>query len=332
MTNDDILFADDDDELLFADEEEESSEQALAPWKVLLVDDEVEIHNVTKMALGDFAFQGRGLQFLHAYTGHEARKVLQENNDIGVVLLDVVMESDDAGLRVVDFIRNELNNHYIRILLRTGQPGVAPERQTIETYDIDGYLPKAELTSHRLYVSTRTGLKAYQELVNLERHREVLTLLHASAANLHSFEPIETILWNILQTAVAMAPSELALFDIHTYDQDEQPQNYFLHMSAYAQPADTQDLALQEAQRLRALPAAQSLQQAGFVEGGYLIPIRLHRDLGHGWVFLKNAAPDALSQQALMMLGAHAANGLYSTVSHAMLSARDQTFHDSIPI
>jgi len=42
------------------------------------------------------------------------------------VLLDVIMETDQAGLDLVEFIRDTLKNETVRIILRTGQPGQAP--------------------------------------------------------------------------------------------------------------------------------------------------------------------------------------------------------------
>jgi CheY-like chemotaxis protein len=101
---------------------------------------------VTKLALGDFVFQDKNLEFVSAYDGEQAKQMFREHDDIAVVLLDVVMETDDAGLLVAEFIRNEMDNHFTRIILRTGQPGQAPERDVIINYDINDYKSKTELT------------------------------------------------------------------------------------------------------------------------------------------------------------------------------------------
>lgn len=122
--NDDFLFADDDDE---------NEQEDLGSWKVLIVDDEPEVHAVTKLALNDFSLNGKTLEFVSAYSGEEAKAIFKAHNDIAVVLLDVVMEADDAGLQVADYIRNELDNHFTRIILRTGQPGQAPEKTSSST-------------------------------------------------------------------------------------------------------------------------------------------------------------------------------------------------------
>ena len=96
------------------------------PWKILIVDDEQDVHEVTEMALSRFSFDGRPLHYLHAFTSGEAREQLQQYPDIAIILLDVVMETDDAGLKLVQYIREQINNHIVRIILRTGQPGYAP--------------------------------------------------------------------------------------------------------------------------------------------------------------------------------------------------------------
>lgn len=97
--NDDFLFANE-----VPDEEEATS---VGSWKVIIVDDEPEVHAVTKLALSDFIFQDKNLEFLSAYSGEEGRKLITEHPDAAIVLLDVVMETDDAGLQVAKFIREE---------------------------------------------------------------------------------------------------------------------------------------------------------------------------------------------------------------------------------
>ena len=153
------------DELLFADDHEDESVEYQGTWKILIVDDEPEIHAVTKLALSDFEFQNRNLEFISVFNGEQAREVLLKERDIAVVLLDVVMETDDAGLRIADFIRNEANNHFIRIILRTGQPGQAPERDVIINYDINDYKSKTELTAQKLFTVVIAALRSYRDIV-----------------------------------------------------------------------------------------------------------------------------------------------------------------------
>lgn len=137
-------------------------------WKVLIVDDEAEVHNITKSVLEDLVFDGKKLQFLSAYSGEEAIEILKKEQDIALIFLDVVMESDDAGLKVAKKIRNELGIKKSRIILRTGQPGMAPEKEIIKNYDINDYKEKTELTSTRLYTTVISALRAYRDIVVIE--------------------------------------------------------------------------------------------------------------------------------------------------------------------
>ena len=138
-------------------------------WKLLIVDDEPEMHGVTRMALSGLRYAGRGLQFLSAHSGAEAERVLAEDPEIAVVLLDVVMESEDAGLKVVRYVREQLRNHAVRIVLRTGQAGQAPERHVILDYDINDYKEKTELTAARLTTSVVAALRAWQTIQEVLR-------------------------------------------------------------------------------------------------------------------------------------------------------------------
>lgn len=117
----------------------------LKPWRILIVDDEIDIHTVTKMALKRFELEERGVEFLSAFSSKEAKQVIEENDDIALIFLDVVMETDDAGLLVAKWLREEKKNVLTRIILRTGQPGQAPEEDVIMNYDINDYKQKTEL-------------------------------------------------------------------------------------------------------------------------------------------------------------------------------------------
>ncbi|MCP4698360.1 MAG: DUF3369 domain-containing protein, partial [Gammaproteobacteria bacterium] len=142
-----------------------------SPWKVLVADDEPDVHAVTQLSLRDFRFAGKGLHFLQAASAREAREILSAEPGIAVALIDVVMETDDAGLKLVEFIREKLRNSFIRLIIRTGQPGVAPERYVIDHYDIDDYKDKTELTAQKLYAAMRSALKAFRDLSTINANR-----------------------------------------------------------------------------------------------------------------------------------------------------------------
>lgn len=154
------------------------------PWLVLIVDDDPSVHSVTRLALRDMVHAGRKLLFLSAYSAADARQTLAIYPDIALILLDVVMETEDSGLRFVRTVREEMDNHDVRIILRTGQPGQAPERDVVERYDINDYRAKDELTARRLWTSVYTALRAFEQIRELDDHRVGLTRVLDATARL----------------------------------------------------------------------------------------------------------------------------------------------------
>ena len=175
MNHPEITPRNDNDEILFADAERESESPGEEKvWKVMIVDDDEEVHAVTKMVLGDFIFLGKSLTFVSAYSGEAAKQRLQENPDTAVILLDVVMETEDAGLQAARYIREELKNSFVRIILRTGYPGQAPERSVIIDYDINDYKEKTELTAQKLHTTLIAALRSYRDLKIIDGNRQGL--------------------------------------------------------------------------------------------------------------------------------------------------------------
>jgi signal transduction histidine kinase len=173
-----------DEDLLFADEEDlEPSVREPQRWRILIVDDEEEIHAVTRLVLKDITFEGRGLDLISAYSGKESIELLRDTEDIAVVLLDVVMEDNHAGLDVARRIREELNNPFTRIILRTGQPGQAPENKVISELDINDYKQKTELTAQKLFVTVTTALRSFRDLKTIDTNRNRLLQLAMSVAH-----------------------------------------------------------------------------------------------------------------------------------------------------
>lgn len=177
-------FEADDDLIEFADEPIEASE----PWHVLVVDDEPGVHDVTRLVLTGFRFEGRPVQLHHAYSAGEAKALLRERRDVAVVLLDVVMESEQAGLQLVRWIREDLENPHIRIVLRTGQPGQAPEHEVIANYDINDYKDKTELTAQKLSTMMYATLRAWRDISIIEANKRGLERVIASSVHIFSHQ------------------------------------------------------------------------------------------------------------------------------------------------
>ena len=165
-------------DLVFADELPPAAALPLAktldPWLVMIVDDDPAVHEVTQLVMSDFEFAGRRLQFLDAYSALEARELLAARQDVALILLDVVMESEHAGLDLARHIREELGNHHVRIVLRTGQPGQAPEEHVIKSYDINDYKEKTELTKRKPITVFYAALRSYRDIMIIEASRQAL--------------------------------------------------------------------------------------------------------------------------------------------------------------
>lgn len=175
------------DEIVYADEKEIPAglkgQEGSETWKVMIVDDQEDVHNVTRLVLEDFAFEGRKVTCLSAYSGQEAMELIVKHPDTAVMLLDVVMETSRAGLEVAQYIRAEAKNQFVRIILRTGQPGEAPEREVVTELDINDYRQKTELTADRLVTAVTTAIRSYRDLKIINESRRGLHLLAMSVAH-----------------------------------------------------------------------------------------------------------------------------------------------------
>src|SRR5471030_2917481 len=194
----------DDNWLLDEDEEAPTPSGPKSPdqrlWRVLIVDDDVDVHAVTRLALRNVSFKGRELELYSAHSGREAYDILRDTPDIALVLLDVVMETDDAGLILARRIREELHNAIVRVVLRTGQPG---QRVIIE-YDINDYKAKTELTTQKLFTTVISALRAYESLNMLERSRIGLGKILAGATNLYQIHSLREFASGVLNQVSAI--------------------------------------------------------------------------------------------------------------------------------
>ena len=174
------------DELPEAEQLEKTEGGGPAPWRVLIVDDDVDVHVVTKFSLSNTNFMGRRLSFLHAYSGAEALTVLRNTPDIALVLLDVIMESADAGLVLTRQIREELGNEEVRIVLRTGQPGQALEHSIVLDYEINDFWCKTDLTTRKLFTTVISSLRAYASLHEAAQRLTALNMETARAQHVNA--------------------------------------------------------------------------------------------------------------------------------------------------
>lgn len=140
----------------------------LPPWKILVIDDDDQVHAVTRLVLRSYRFRGRGLQLISVSSAREAREVLQQEKEIALALVDVVMETKTAGLDLVRTIRDEYKNRSIRLILRTGQPGHAPEQDVVVDYEIDAYMAKTDISAQKLSTAITASLRAYEYITEIQ--------------------------------------------------------------------------------------------------------------------------------------------------------------------
>jgi response regulator RpfG family c-di-GMP phosphodiesterase len=194
-------------------------------YKILIVDDEKTIHKITRMVLSKLTLDQKRLTYLSAYSAAEAKQVMEEHSDIAVILLDVVMEEEDSGLKLVKYIREELKNINVRIILRTGQPGYAPQKEVIMNYDINDYKEKNLLTSSQLYISVITALRSYRDIEELDVRQEKLVRALDATSHVLSLNNVEDMASKFLHQIKQFAKFYNA-FALITTMFDEHGSNY----------------------------------------------------------------------------------------------------------
>ncbi|MCT4660403.1 MAG: DUF3369 domain-containing protein [Tissierellales bacterium] len=229
MNDDFLFFAEDEEDEILANEDNSNY------WNILIVDDEETVHSVTKLVLEDVKFEDRGFNFISARNEKEARDYLESDLEISVILLDVVMEHDDSGLRIVDFIRNELDNRLTRIILRTGMPGHSPEREIISKYDINDYKTKVELTSEKLYTSMISSLRAYRDLKTISDTKKALKKIILASTKFFEYESLEQFSRGVLEQLTGLLYQSDAFIYINRYNQIEtlSEQSIFIGTGVY---------------------------------------------------------------------------------------------------
>lgn len=173
-------------------------------WRVMIIDDDPDVHSATMFALGNLEIQNRSLSFLHAYSAAEAREILAYESNIAVILLDVVMEQEDAGLNLVNYVRKTLGLHDVRIILRTGQPGYAPEIDAIRDYDLNDYKTKSELTRTKLYTTVTSAIRSYEQICAITANQRGLELIVNASTELMSQKGMQNFAAGVLQQIVIL--------------------------------------------------------------------------------------------------------------------------------
>lgn len=227
----------DDDVLAFDDEPDPTPVVSLRPWKILIVDDEPDVHDATHFALRDTLVFDRPLEFLHAHSASEGLALARADGEIAVALVDVVMETPDAGLRLVHDLRRAGLTE-MRIILRTAYPGYAPEMSVVTDYEIDDYRTKDELTRTRLLTVLTASLRAYSQLRMIARSRAGLQMIVESASMLFRRPNLELLSQGVLTQIASLVGTEA---------------NGFVYATTGADPCGTHDRIVSAAGRFAGL-------------------------------------------------------------------------------
>ena len=216
----------DDDQLCLSEDEDAATPMLDAPWAaqavwtVLIIDDEPDVHRATQLALNNFKFESKPLAFFSAYSMAEGKQLMTVHPEAALILLDVVMETNDAGLTLVQYIREELKNRQVRLILRTGHPGEAPEEAVILNYDINDYKHKVELTRQRLLTTTIAALRSYRDLMTIEQQK--LELAHSLACLQQAQRQLEeytcTLEVKVTERTAALEEANKKLHQLATLD------------------------------------------------------------------------------------------------------------------
>jgi response regulator RpfG family c-di-GMP phosphodiesterase len=283
------------------------------PWKLLIVDDEPDVHKLTRLNLKGFQFAGRGVELLEAESAAQARELLKAHPDIAIALIDVVMESEDAGLKLVEYIRNALEYRLMRLLIRTGQPGAAPERYVIDNYDIDGYHDKTDLTAQRLYTSVRSAIKSYCDLHTIDLNRVGLSHVLKATRDLYHFrsDSVRQFFMGVLTQIIGLFKlgdsAMIATIQGMVITIEGESIEVQAGIGAFS-PEHAEDPRIREIGHICSEAVLNNLAPAGLRAGAMVIPLRVE-DRPVGFVYLESAAELSRDEKDLIQIMANQCAG-----------------------
>ena len=203
----DFMFKDE------AEKEEASPDKnAHKKWRILVIDDDDSIHQVTKLVLSDVEIESRQLDIVSAYSSAQAQEILKVDDDFCMAFVDVVMETDHAGLELVEWIRKDLKNQNIRLVLRTGQAGTAPEAKVIREFDINDYKEKTDFTSNKMVTTVYASIRAYRDIMTIQKSLDAFKKLIKATHHLlqiDQFQPFASAALEHLLTLMEVESSAL---------------------------------------------------------------------------------------------------------------------------
>lgn len=191
----------------------------------MVVDDDESVHQITRLVLADAVIENRQLDIVSAYSSAEAQEILKNDDTFCMAFVDVVMETDHAGLELVEWIRKDIRNQAIRLILRTGQAGSAPEAKVIKEFDINDYKEKTDFTAGKMTTTVYASIRAYRDIMTIQRSLDAFKQLIKSTHDLlkiSQFKPFGSAALNHLLTLMDVDSSALYIArSQRDFDDDE---------------------------------------------------------------------------------------------------------------
>ena len=144
-------------------------------YKVLVVDQRPTALYSSRLALSKMSFAGKSFTAIEACSLEEAKKRLLDHEGVAMVILNSEIEGQDISVSIIDFIRNELKNESIRIIIRTGYPNSSLKRSITENYKIDGYLFEEEIEKSQFEFVVINAIHTYNQI------QKAIQYLHTNA-------------------------------------------------------------------------------------------------------------------------------------------------------
>jgi len=181
-------------------------------WRILVVDDDESVHHITRLVLADAVIENRTLEIVSAYSSAQAKDILKNDDTFCMAFVDVVMETDHAGLDLVEWIRKKKRNQAIRLVLRTGQAGTAPEATVIKEFDINDYKEKTDFTAGKMTTTVYASIRAYRDITTIQRSLDAFKQLIKSThalLKINQFKAFGSAALNHLLTLMEVESSAL---------------------------------------------------------------------------------------------------------------------------
>lgn len=200
------------------------------PWLILVIDDEEDVHTVTKLTMASFQVDNKPIEIISAYSKAEGMVMFKENPDIAMAIVDVVMETENSGLELIDYVRNDLENHRVRLVLRTGQSGKVPESDVISRYDINDYKDKTELTTQKLKTLFYSSIRSYRDIITIERSKKGIHNVLNSTSNVLKSSTLSNFANAVLEQIVSLQgyKSQAVYASTFPNKDNEERQEYFV--------------------------------------------------------------------------------------------------------